>query len=104
MTETEFIALVEKTFDDLENQLEDLDLDLDIERQGHVLTVEIVPGFKVVINRQTPFKQVWLASLKGGYRFDWNGQSWIERQHCKELKGVLSELLSSKLGQKVELA
>lgn len=103
MTETEFIALAQKTLDDLEERIDELNEDLDIERQGHVFTIETEQGFQVVINQQTPMKQIWLASLKGGYRFDWNGSHWIESAKQLTLEAVLSSLLTEKLGHKVEL-
>ncbi len=104
MTETEFIALAQKTFDDLEAYLEALGEDLDIERQGNVLTIETDDGFQIVINQQTPMKQIWLASLKGGYRFDWIDSHWLESAKSQTIEAVLSTLLTRKLGHKVELS
>lgn len=103
MTETEFIALAQKTFDDLEACIEALGEDLDIERQGNVLTIETEDGFQIVINQQTPMKQIWLASLKGGYRFDWMDAHWVEAAKSQTIEDVLSGLLTQKLGHKVEL-
>ncbi len=104
MTETEFIALAQTTFDDLEAYLEALGEDLDIERQGNVLTIETDDGFQIVINQQTPMKQIWLASLKGGYRFDWIDSHWVESAKSQTIEAVLSALLTQKLGHKVELS
>ncbi len=103
MTETEFIALAQKTLDDLEERIDALNEDLDIERQGNVFTIETEHGFQVVINQQTPMKQIWLASLKGGYRFDWDGSHWIDATEQQTLDGVLSRLLTQKLGHPVNI-
>lgn len=103
MTETEFIALAQKTLDNLEERIDALNEDLDVERQGNVFTIQTEQGFQIVINQQTPMKQIWLASLKGGYRFDWNGLHWVEANEQQTLEKVLSSLLTQKLGHKVEL-
>ena len=60
MTETEFIALAERTLQRLESAVEDVDDDIDLSRQGNVLTIEFDDGFQIVINVQVPTRQIWL--------------------------------------------
>lgn len=103
MTETEFIELAEATLQRIQSAVEEVDEDLDVDRQGNVLTIEFEDGFQIVINRQTPTKQIWLASLKGGHHYEWCGSDWLETNSKHSLAEDLSILLTKKLGRAVEL-
>ena len=65
MTETAFIALAERTLQRLESAVEDVDDDIDLSRQGNVLTIEFDDGFQIVINVQAPTRKIWLANFNG---------------------------------------
>ena len=73
MTETEFIALAERTLQRLESAVEDVDDDIDLSRQGNVLTIEFDDGFQIVINVQAPTRQIWFACFKGGQHYSFEG-------------------------------
>ena len=77
MTETEFIALAERTLQRLESAVEDVDDDIDLSRQGNGLTIEFDDCFHIVINVQAPTRQIWLASIKGGTPYSFAGNSWV---------------------------
>lgn len=103
MTETEFIELAEATLQRIQAAVEEVDDDLDVDRQGNVLTIEFDDGFQIVINLQTPTKQIWLASLKGGHHYEFCGTDWLDTSSRHSLTEDLSALLSKKLGRAVEL-
>ncbi len=103
MTETEFIELAESTLQRIQSSVEEVDEDLDVDRQGNVLTIEFEDGFLIVINRQSPTQQIWLASLKGGHHYEWCGSDWLETSSKHSITEDLSALLTKKLGRAVEL-
>lgn len=103
MTETEFIELAESTLQRIQSSVEEVDEDLDVDRQGNVLTIEFEDGFQIVINRQSPTQQIWLASLKGGHHYEWCGSDWLETSSKHSITEDLSALLTKKLGRAVEL-
>lgn len=103
MTETEFIALAERTLQRLESAVEDVDDDIDLSRQGNVLTIEFDDGFQIVINVQVPTRQIWLASFKGGHHYSFDGKSWVEGSG-ERIEVTLAALLTKKLGRAVEAA
>ena len=49
----------------------------DCEINGGVLTISFENGSKIIINRQEPLHQVWLATKQGGYHFDLKDDEWI---------------------------
>ena len=80
ITESEFNALIEHTFEALEEALDQIDTDIDYQLSGSVLTVEFDNETKLVFSRQPPTRQLWLAARSGGFHFaydevvgDWCG-------------------------------
>lgn len=103
MTETEFIELAESTLQRIQSAVEAVDDDLDVDRQGNVLTIEFDDGFQIVINMQTPTRQLWLASLKGGHHYERSGQEWLDTCSRHSITEDLSALLTQKFGRVVKL-
>lgn len=103
MTETEFTELAESTLQRIQSSVEDVSDDLDVDRQGNVLTIEFDDGFQIVINMQTPTQQLWLASMKGGHHYERNGNDWLDTCSRHSIEEDLSALLTLKLGRAVEL-
>ncbi len=103
MTETKFIELAESTLQRIQSAVEEVDEDLDVDRQGNVLTIEFDDGFQIVINLQTPTRQIWLASLKGGHHYEFCSSDWLDTSSKHSITEDLSALLSKKLGRLVEL-
>jgi len=69
MSESEFNALIERTFEALQYALDAVDADLDYEMSGGVLTVAFENGTRLVFSRQPPTRQLWLAAREGGFHF-----------------------------------
>lgn len=70
MTDSEFLELAGKTFDRLSVELEELDPDLDILEEGHILSIESEDGVRLILNIQEAMHQIWLAGPLGGFRYD----------------------------------
>ena len=103
MTETEFIELAESTLQRIQSAVEAAADEVDVDRQGNVLTIEFDDGFQIVINKQTPTQQLWLASLKGGHHYERCGDQWVDTCSRRTILQDLSALLTQKLGRNVEL-
>lgn len=103
MTETEFIELAESTLQRIQAAVEAAAGEVDVDRQGNVLTIEFDDGFQIVINKQTPTQQLWLASLKGGHHYERSGDQWVDTCSRRTILQDLSALLTQKLGRNVEL-
>jgi iron donor protein CyaY len=66
MTKRDFIELSEKTFNDIEQLVDDQYPDVDFDREGNVLTLTLEDGKVVVINRQEAMEEMWLALFVSG--------------------------------------
>ncbi|WP_223669935.1 iron donor protein CyaY [Kangiella shandongensis] len=104
LTESEFNELMDDTIIAIEEALDELDeLDLDYETSGGILTVTLENGTKVIINRQTPLKQLWLAAKDGGYHLDWTGEAWQTDKEQEPLEALLNRVLSQQANETIRL-
>lgn len=95
MTDSEFEALAEATIAALERALETSALDADIETKGAgVLEIEFGDGTKMVINRHTAAREIWVAARSGGFHFRHDGRAWRDSRDGSELFAALSRLVS----------
>ena len=98
MNDSEFHRLADQLWLTIEERLDDWDgdSDIDCEINGGVLTITFENGSKIIINRQEPLHQVWLATKQGGYHFDLKGDEWI----CERVK----QSVSAKIACRISLA
>ncbi|MCW8857495.1 MAG: iron donor protein CyaY [Kangiella sp.] len=101
MTESEFNQQVDDTLIAIEEALDELDLDIDYETSGGILTITLENGSKIIINRQTPVKQLWLAAKDGGYHLDWAHDQWITDKDKEPLEQLLSRVMTQQSGESV---
>ncbi len=103
MEESEFNQKVDATLAAIEDALENSDADLDWDFAGGILTIECDNGSQIIINRQTPTRQIWVAARSGGFQlaFDPDSNTW--RQGGQELFALLDRVLSEQSGETVHL-
>jgi CyaY protein len=103
MNESDFLELAEQTLDAIEHAVEACDADIEAARTGNVLTLELADRSKVVINSQTPMRQIWVAARSGGFHYERIGDQWLDTRDRSELFGALSRIISAQGGQPVVL-
>lgn len=105
MNESEFNRLVDETLLAIEEALDGVEADIDSVTSGGILTLSFEDGSQIVINRQTPLRQVWVAARSGGYHLDVGKRAgeWVEARSGRTLWPLLGELCSAQAGDRVEL-
>ena len=105
MDESEFNQRVDGVIELIEERLDELDTDLDYDSAGGILTIEFEDGSKVIINRQAPLKQIWLATRSGGFHFNYNAEvdGWLKDDDGTELFAALTKYCSEHAGETVDL-
>lgn len=88
--------LADRTFKGIEDLLERAELDF--ETAGGVLTVEMDDGSKLILNRQPPVQEIWLAARSGGYHFAWDGSRWFSRRENASLDELLRRCIAEQGG------
>lgn len=103
MNESEFLAAAERALAQIEAAVEACDADIETTRAGNVLTLELGDGSRVVVNTQTPMRQIWVAAKSGGYHYEWRDGAWRDTRDGSELFAALSRALSAQGGAAVLL-
>jgi len=107
MNESEFNDKIDDIFveieDAVENVCDETGADIDYETTAGILSLIFTDGSQIIINRQTPLKQIWVAARQGGFHFDFDGAS--EQWLCdgKELFTALSEYCTDQADQTIKL-
>ncbi|MEN9775321.1 MAG: hypothetical protein RL322_2391 [Pseudomonadota bacterium] len=104
MGEEAFLTAVETTLDRIEDTLDATGLDLDLGRVGNVLQVGFDDGSKIIVNAQTPMRELWVATRSGGHHFRLEADHWLGTRAEGELFACLSRWVSAQGGQAVVLS
>lgn len=105
MTDAEFESLADATLSALERALDAAGLDADIQTKGAgLLEVEFADGTKIIINRHTAAREIWVAAKSGGFHFRHAGDAWRNTRDGTELFAALSRLVSAQGATTVILA
>ena len=103
MKDHEYHALTDAFFQYVEDTVDAGYPDIDCERAGGVLTLSFENKTKVIINKQEPLHQIWVATRANGYHFDYRDGQWIDNREGHELMALLASASTAQAGQTVEL-
>ncbi len=101
MTESEFNKLADETLARIEQSLDDSGTDIDYEMNGGVLELSFENGSKIVVNRQTAAREIWVAAKSGGYHFLWKDGAWHDTRDGGGLFAALGKYASEQAGEVV---
>ena len=104
MNETEYNELAEQTLIVIEEAVDASGADIDYDSAGGILTLEFSNGSQIIINKQTPLKQIWVAAKSGGYHFSYDdgNQIWcLNGDASRDLISQLSIFCSEQSGETV---
>jgi iron-sulfur cluster assembly protein CyaY len=105
MDEREFEALAEAALARLERALDESGIDADVElKEGGVLELEFGDGARIIVNRHSAAREIWVAARSGGFHFRWDGSLWRDTREGTELFAALSKLVSAQTGTGVILS
>jgi CyaY protein len=105
MADDDFETRAERTLAAIEQALEASGADVDSElKPGGVLELDFADGSKIVINRHSAAREIWVAARSGGFHYRWDGAAWRDTRDSSELFASLSRLVSAQGGRGVVLA
>ena len=91
MNDTEFHQLVDIQMQNIEEAIDESEADIDYEVTGNVMTLEFENRSQIIINRQEPMKEIWLASKSGGFHFKLVDDKWTCSKTGMELFEMVKE-------------
>jgi CyaY protein len=102
MNDTEFHQLVDDKMQIIEEMIDDSGADIDYETSGNVMTLEFEDRSQIIINRQEPMKEIWLASKSGGFHFAYQDEQWICSKTGLELIAMVKQECEKQADEEIE--
>ena len=93
MTESDFHRAVEQVLARIEAAVEATDT-LESDLEGGILTITCPDDSRVIVNRQTPNREVWVAARSGGFHFAWREGEWRDTRSGDELYASLARIIA----------
>ncbi|WP_163938504.1 iron donor protein CyaY [Paraferrimonas sp. SM1919] len=99
MTDTEFHLLADDLFNRIDARIEELELDVDVNFAGEVLQIEFNDRSQIVINKQEPLHQVWVATKFAGHHFSYIDNKWFDERNGLDFEPVIVDAISKQSGE-----
>ena len=77
MSEAVFHERVDNLFLQVEDILDEAQSDVDFVNSSGLLTISCENKSQIILSRQPPLKQIWLACLAGGLHFELVQDTWV---------------------------
>ena len=105
MNENRYTERLDDLMMAIEDAIDDTGLDIDFETSAGILTLTCPDNSKVILSRQTPLLQLWLAARSGGFHFgfDEGRQSWVLDSNGQTLAEVFNRCLTEQCGEEIAL-
>jgi len=105
METREYLKIVDETLKQLTAALDRLNLDqVDAEFSDGKLVIQIESGRPLIVSRQAPVHQLWLAEPGGGWHFVYKEGKWICDKRGVELFQDLERLIGDQIHSPVHLS
>jgi CyaY protein len=76
--------------------------ELDVDLEGGVLSITCPDDTRVIVNRQTPNREIWVAARTGGFHFSAREGAWHDTRSGEELFASLTRILDSQAGIRLD--
>ena len=108
LQDTEYQAAAERVLAAIERQCDDWlqqgTIDIDTNRAGGLVELEFPNGSKIVVNKQPPLHEIWLAARNGGFHFKFVDGGWRDTRDGVDFFVRLSDEASRQGGKALQFA
>ncbi|MDD1795649.1 iron donor protein CyaY [Enterovibrio sp. ZSDZ42] len=101
MNASEYHDLVDAEWMAIEEGIDECGADIDYETSGNVLTLDFEDRSQIIINRQEPMSEIWLASKSGGFHFGYKDGKWLCSKTDMEFSDMVKQECSKHAGEAV---
>ena len=101
MNETDFHRAVDAVLARIEAAVEQGET-LDVDLEAGILTITCRDGSRIIVNRQTPNREIWVAARSGGFHFVAREGLWRDTRSGDELFASLARIVASQGGEAVD--
>lgn len=104
MNDSEFHQIVDDYFMLIETTLDDAMVDFDYETSAGVLKLAFSDRSQIIINRQEPLHQIWVATKFDGHHFELVEGRWIDNRSGAEFLALVSDAIIRQSGENVNIS
>jgi CyaY protein len=101
MNETEFHHAVDEVLARIERAVE-ASAGLESDLEAGILTVECPDASRIIVNRQVPNREIWVAARSGGFHFAWREGAWRDTRSGEELFASLARIARQQGGEDLD--
>ena len=104
MNDSQYNLIAEDLLLAVEEAIEDCGIDIDYEGTGGLLTLTFKNTTKIILNKQAPLHEIWVATKFNGHHFAFVDEQWIDKRGGDEFWQFLSAAVSIQADYEVTLA
>lgn len=94
MNDSQYNLLSDELLLAVEEAIENSGIDIDYEGSGGLLTLTFKNQTKIIINKQAPLHEIWVATKFNGHHFSYQNEQWIDKRGSGEFWQFLSTAVS----------
>ncbi|PCI62474.1 MAG: iron donor protein CyaY [Gammaproteobacteria bacterium] len=96
----ELILAVEDAIEDVNERA---DQEIDYESVSGLLTLTFINQTKIIINKQAPLHEIWVATKFNGHHFIYQDNTWLDKRSGDEFWQFLSAATSKQAETEITL-
>ncbi|MGB0936909.1 MAG: iron donor protein CyaY [Colwellia sp.] len=104
MNDSQYAMLTDELLLQIEESIEDCGVDIDYEGVGGLLTLTFKNGTKIIINKQAPLHEMWVATKFNGHHFTYDGTVWTDKRGGDEFWAFISAAVSKQAETDITLS
>lgn len=104
MNDSQYNLIADDLLLAIEEAIEDCGVDIDYESVGSMLTLSFKNGSKIIINKQAPLHEIWVATKFNGHHFVFLDEQWVDKRGGDELWQFLSDAVSTQAEQTINIS
>jgi len=94
MNDSQYNILAEDLLLAVEEAIESCGVDIDYEGVGGLLTLTFKNATKIIINKQAPLHEIWVATKFNGHHFTYQDDIWTDKRGSGEFWQFISSAVS----------
>ncbi len=104
MNDSQYNLIADELLLAIEEAIEDSGVDIDYEGVGGLLTLTFQNASKVIINKQAPLHEIWVATKFNGHHFVLIDDNWADKRSGEEFWQFLSNAVSTQAETELTLS
>lgn len=104
MNDSQYNTIADELLFSVEEAIEECGHDIDFEGISGLLTLTFKNGTKIILNKQAPLHEIWVATKFNGHHFQYVNDQWFDKRGEHEFWSFISEAVSIQADAKIKLA